>query len=56
MKNKFLVNKLLQNTQNPQGFLGKMMLFGMNCGHARLAEWGMSHLEWQANWVVLDIG
>ncbi len=27
MKNKFLVNKLLQNTQNPQGFLGKMMLF-----------------------------
>ena len=28
MKNKFLVNKLLQNTQNPQGFLGKMILFG----------------------------
>lgn len=26
MKNKFLVNKLLQNTQNPQGFLGKITL------------------------------
>lgn len=25
MKNKFLVNKLLQNTQNPQGFLGKIL-------------------------------
>ena len=56
MKNKSLFKKVLRNTRNPQGFLGKMMLFGMNYGHARLAEWGMSHLEWQANWVVLDIG
>ena len=32
MKNKFLVNKLLQNTQNPQGFLGKMMLNGRQTG------------------------
>ena len=56
MKNKSLFKKILQNTQKPQGFLGKMMLFGMNRGHARLAEWGMSHLEWQTNWVVLDIG
>ena len=46
MKNKSLFKKILQNTQKPQGFLGKMMLFGMNRGHARLAEWGMSHLEW----------
>ena len=31
-------------TRKPQGFLGKIMVTTMNPGHARLADWGMSHL------------
>ena len=31
-------------TRKPEGFLGKMMLSGMNSGHAKLADWGFAHL------------
>lgn len=33
-----------------------MILWGMNTGHASLAQWGMSCLQWQPEWSVLDIG
>ncbi len=29
----------------PEGFLGKMMLKGMNSGHAKMADWGMGALK-----------
>lgn len=56
MKQKSFLNRILQNTQKPEGFFGRMILRGMNKGHASLAEWGMSHMEWQNDWNVLDIG
>ncbi len=56
MAKKSFINKLLQQTQEPRGFWGRMMLRGMNTGHARLAAWGMEHIGWQAGWTVLDIG
>jgi len=34
----------LNQTRKPEGVLGKMMVSGMNEGHAKLADWGMSHL------------
>lgn len=56
MANTSLINKLLQNTRYPNGFWGRMILRGMNCGHARLANWGMKHIRWQSDWTILDIG
>ncbi len=40
-----LFRKYVNQTRKPAGFLGKMMLGGMNGGHAKLADWGMLHLK-----------
>ncbi len=41
-----LFRSFVNQTRKPQGFLGKMMLGGMNgSGHAKMADWGMSHLN-----------
>lgn len=39
-----LFKKFVSQTRKPEGFLGKLMVGGMNGGHAKLADWGMSHL------------
>ncbi len=38
--------KFFNQTRKPEGMLGRIMLRTMNAGHARMADWGMSHL-WQ---------
>ena len=38
-----LFKNFISQTRKPEGFLGKMMLKGMNSGHAQLADWGFSH-------------
>ncbi len=40
-----LLKKFFVQTKKPEGFLGKLMVSGMNGGHAKLADWGMSHLD-----------
>ena len=40
-----LFKKYVNQTRKPEGALGKMMLGGMNSGHAKMADWGMSHLN-----------
>ncbi len=40
-----LFKKFVSQTRKPEGFLGKMMVNGMNGGHAAMADWGLSHLE-----------
>ncbi len=40
-----LYKKFVNQTRKPEGFLGKMMVSGMNSGHAKLADWGMTHLQ-----------
>ena len=40
-----LFQKLCNQTRKPEGLLGKLMAGGMNIGHAKLAEWGMSSLR-----------
>ena len=40
-----LFRKYVSQTRKPEGFLGKLMIRGMNGGHAKLADWGMSHLS-----------
>lgn len=39
-----LFRNYVSQTRKPEGFLGKMMLRGMNTGHARMADWGFQHL------------
>ena len=56
MNKRGFVSRILQNFRKPEGFFGRMILWGMNTGHASLAQWGMSCLQWQPEWSVLDIG
>ncbi len=39
-----LYKKFVSQTRKPEGVLGKLMVGGMNSGHAKLADWGMTHL------------
>ena len=39
-----LFKNFVSQTRKPEGFLGKIMLNGMNFGHAKMACWGFSHL------------
>lgn len=40
-----LLKKYFNQTRKPEGFLGKLMISGMNGGHAKLADWGMAYLK-----------
>lgn len=40
-----LMKKFFSQTRKPEGALGKLMLSGMNSGHAKLADWGFSHIR-----------
>ncbi|MCR5733978.1 MAG: class I SAM-dependent methyltransferase [Lachnospiraceae bacterium] len=40
-----LFKKFVSQTRKPEGFLGKVIVNGMNGGHAAMADWGLSHLE-----------
>lgn len=40
-----LFKKFVSQTRKPEGFLGKMMVNSMNSGHAKMADWGLSHIE-----------
>ncbi len=40
-----MLKKFLQNTRKPVGLQGRMMLKGMNAGHAPLWKWSLSNLE-----------
>ena len=52
-----LMGKIFGNTRKPEGFLGKMMVNGMNGNsHAALAEWGFGFLNVEKNDTALDCG
>ena len=40
-----LFRKFINQTRKPEGFLGRVMLKGMNFGHAKIADWAMSLLN-----------
>jgi len=51
------MKNFFQQTRKPEGFLGKMMVGGMNGGdHAKLADWGMSHLEVAGASAIAELG
>jgi len=51
-----LFKKFVNQTRKPEGFLGKMMVNGMNGGHAKLADWGMTHLDGIAPANIAELG
>lgn len=51
-----LVRKFLNQTRKPEGILGKVMLGGMNSGHAAMADWGMGRLPEIHPRRIIDIG
>ena len=51
-----LFKDYVSQTRKPEGFLGKMMLSGMNSGHAKLADWGFTHLPAITPAIVADLG
>lgn len=51
-----MLKKFFQNTRKPKGLSGKLMAIMMNRGHAKLSEWGFSHLKSRAYKNALDVG
>ena len=51
-----LFKKFVSQTRKPEGALGKIMLRGMNSGHAKVADWGMGHLRGISPEEILEIG
>ncbi len=51
-----LFKNYVSQTQKPKGILGKMMLRGMNSGHAKMADWGFSHLPQFSVTKAADLG
>ena len=51
-----LFKDFVSQTRNPEGLLGKMMLSGMNSGHAKLADWGFTHLPAITPAKAVDLG
>lgn len=48
--------KLVLNARNPKGFWGKMMIRNMNKNHFEVTGWGLSHCDFKATDVTLDVG
>ena len=44
------------NFQNPKGFMGRLMLSGMNMGHTPMAKWGFSQFDIPNGAHIVDIG
>lgn len=51
-----LYKSFVSQTRKPEGVLGKMMLKGMNSGHAKVADWGIDHLYREDVEAMLEIG
>ena len=51
-----LAKNFFSQTRKPEGFLGKMMLGTMNSGHAKLADWGFTHLPEITPESAVDLG
>ncbi len=51
-----ILKKFFNQTSKPEGFLGGMMLSGMNNGHAKTADWGISHLSNVNPHDILEVG
>jgi len=51
-----LLKRFFAQTRKPEGILGKLMVNGMNGGHAGLADWGMEMLSGIKASCIADLG
>ncbi|MBQ7186646.1 MAG: class I SAM-dependent methyltransferase [Ruminococcus sp.] len=51
-----LFKNYVSQTRRPEGFLGKMMLKGMNSGHAKMADWGMGAVKELSPKMIAELG
>ena len=51
-----LFKKFVSQTRKPEGALGRLMIGSMNGGHAKLADWGLSHLGDAAVTNIAELG
>ena len=51
-----LLKKFFTNCAHPKGRMGRAMLKFMNLTHAPLTNWGLSLVDIQDSWTMLDIG
>ncbi len=51
-----IIKSFVNQTRKPEGRLGKLMLRSMNTGHAKLADWGFSHLPEFSPERAVDLG
>ena len=51
-----LFRDYVNQTRKPEGILGRLMLNGMNAGHAKLSDWGMSNLPAISPAEIADLG
>ncbi|MCR4617593.1 MAG: class I SAM-dependent methyltransferase [Lachnospiraceae bacterium] len=51
-----LFKKYVSQTRKPEGFLGKVMVGGMNSGHSPMADWGLAHLTKIAPMEIVELG
>lgn len=51
-----LAAKFFSNAAKPSGLMGKIMIAGMNIFHARVAHWGMSHMNIPAPSKIAELG
>ncbi len=51
-----IIKRFVNQTRKPEGGLGKLMLLSMNTGHAKLADWGFTHLPGIMPEKAVDLG
>jgi SAM-dependent methyltransferase len=51
-----VMSKVLGQCRKPTGWLGRIMVRGMNTGHSKLTNWGLGHISIRKNDTILDVG
>jgi hypothetical protein len=51
-----LYRDVINQTRRPEGLIGKLMVDGMNSGHARLADGGLAALDGIVASAIVELG
>lgn len=51
-----MIKGFLKNCRRPEGFFGRLILHGMNSGHASLSRWALAQVNLAADTRSLDLG
>ena len=51
-----IMSKVLRQCRKPTGWLGRIVVRGMNMGHSEMTNWGLGHISIRKNDTILDVG